>query len=349
MGAEGGRVDTRVQSDCETRQRRQRPAPVSRPVYAAIDLGTNNCRLLVARSAPGGFRVIDAFSRIVRLGEGVGRSNILSGDAIERTVSALRVCGTKMHRRGVTAARAVATEACRRATNCEQFLMRVKRETGIDIEIITAEEEARLAVVGCTPLLDPGRPYALVFDIGGGSTELMWLRLCAEGGPTVLNQISIPHGVVTLTEEYGGDFVSTDVYRRMIDRITDALTRFEASNAIATQAARGAVQLLGTSGTVTTLAGIHLGLPRYERSLVDGTYLDTDDALAVIRHLLSLDFCGRAAYPCIGRDRADLVIAGCAVFEAICEAWPVDRLRIADRGLREGILVELMAAGRVAN
>lgn len=323
-------------------------APVgARPVYAALDLGTNNCRLLIARPQGGrGFRVIDAFSRIVRLGEGLSRTRCLSEAAMQRAVSALRVCGLKLERRGVTAVRAVATEACRRADNCSAFVDRVRGETGIRIEIISPVEEARLAVAGCAPLLDPFLPRALVFDIGGGSTELMWLEVDRCGRPRLIDQISVPHGVVCLAEQYGGDRVPLPTYRAMIDEVVASLEAFEARNLIRAAVEARQVQMLGTSGTVTTLAGIHLGLPRYERALVDGSHLDLSDARAVISRLLALDCAGRAAFPCIGQDRADLVLAGCAVLDAITELWPVVRLRIADRGLREGILFDLIVGSR---
>lgn len=316
----------------------------SSPVFAAIDLGTNNCRLLVARAAGGSFRVIDAFSRTVRLGQGMSRSQILDPAAMDRALVALRLCGAKMVRRGVTHGRAVATEACRRAINGAEFLDRARSEVGLEIEAITSEEEARLALAGCAPLLDPGVDRALVFDIGGGSTEIMWLALEKGRRPMILDQVSLPLGVVGLTETYGGDRISPADFDTMIADISDALAVFEDRNQIRSQVARGRVQMLGTSGTVTTLAGIHLGLPRYERARIDGTYLKVDHARAVTRRLLTLDFEGRAAYACIGRDRADLVVAGCAVLEAICDTWPVERLRIADRGLREGILLDLINA-----
>jgi len=314
-------------------------------VLAALDLGTNNCRLLIARPLRHGFRVIDAFSRIVRLGEGLTRSDRLSDAAMARTVSALKICQSKMRHRGVTALRAVATEACRRAGNCAEFLDRVEQEAGIRIEIISPREEARLALAGCAPLLSPGTPKALVFDIGGGSTELVWLEM-VRGRPRLLDQVSLPLGVVNLTEIYGGDRISPETYRAMVDMVTDRLARFEARNRIAAQVAAGHVQMLGTSGTVTTLAGIYLGLPRYDRSKVDGTWLMRDDALGIVADLLGRDFEGRAANPCVGHDRADLVVAGCAVLEAIWTLWPVARLRIADRGVREGILSELAMASR---
>ncbi len=315
-------------------------------IYAALDLGTNNCRLLVARANGTGFRVIDAFSRIVRLGEGVNASGVLSEAAILRTLDALKVCAGKIVYRGVTRARYVATEACRRAGNCESFLDRVREATGIAIETITTAEEARLAVNGCAPLLDPTLPYAIVFDIGGGSTELVWLRLQAEptSEPEILGVVSLPFGVVTFTERYGGDAISAVDYEAMIGEAQAAMVSFARQHRIAEVLADGGVQMLGSSGTVTTLAGIRLGLPRYNRNLVDGSTLFFDEIRAVSDALAAADFASRAAHPCIGSERADLVVAGCAILEAICRLWPVGRLRVADRGVREGILFDLLAA-----
>ncbi len=315
------------------------------PVLAALDLGTNNCRLLIARPARDGFRVIDAFSRIVRLGEGLTRSDRLRDDAMARTVQALKVCRSKMERRGVSLVRAVGTEACRRADNCEEFLGQVAAETGLRIEIISPKEEARLALAGCAPLLDSTLPHALVFDIGGGSTELLWIRL-SRGRPVVLDQISVPLGVVNLTETYGGDRVCPLDYRRMMDRVGAALSDFDSRNHIAAAVSAGQVQMLGASGTVTTLAGIQMGLARYDRSRVDGAWLDRDKARSISETLLGLDYLGRSSQPCVGRDRADLVVAGCAILDAIWRQWPVPQLRIADRGVREGILFELAAHAR---
>jgi exopolyphosphatase/guanosine-5'-triphosphate,3'-diphosphate pyrophosphatase len=330
----------------ETRRAGVAASDAPAPVFAALDLGTNNCRLLVARAAGGGFRVIDAFSRIVRLGEGLSRSNHFSAEAIDRTLAALRVCSHKIKRRAATAVRAVATEACRRADDCGEFLALARRETGIVIEIISSREEARLALTGCAPLLDRGIPHALVFDIGGGSTELMWIAVDGGRRPRLIDQTSIPLGVVSLTELYGGDRIAPSVYATMVADLVGPLAAFEARNGIAVLVRRGAVQMLGTSGTATTLAGVHMGLARYDRSRVDGSYLAIGDARAVCRRLCALDYAERAAHPCIGRDRADLVVAGCAILEAICDAWPVTRVRIADRGLREGILTDLIAAAR---
>jgi len=321
-------------------------------VYAALDLGTNNCRLLIARPAADGFKVIDAFSRIVRLGEGLGRSGYLSEAAMTRTVQALRICAAKIRQRGVTQARTVATEACRRASNCGAFLNRVRRETGLKLEIISNDEEASLAVRGCAPLLDPGPSHALVFDIGGGSTELGWMRApprrrdgddnLAVAMPEVGGWHSIPIGVVTLAERHGGHRVTSRIYDTMIGEVRAALAPFEAEHRLGELVADGRLQMLGTSGTVTTLAGVHQDLPRYDRARVDGCYLDFETVRRISRRIAAMSYQRRAAHPCIGRDRADLVIAGCAILEAVCGTWPVGRLRVADRGLREGILLTMM-------
>jgi exopolyphosphatase/guanosine-5'-triphosphate,3'-diphosphate pyrophosphatase len=315
--------------------------------YAALDLGTNNCRLLIARPARGGFRVIDAFSRIVRLGEGLSATGALSETAMARTIEALKVCAGKIGQRRVTAGRFVATEACRRADNCNEFLERVRDEIGIEIEIISTAEEARLVVAGCAPLLHSRIPYALVFDIGGGSTEIVWLRRrgSASGSreaPEMLGSVSLPFGVVTFTERFGGIEVSPAIYRAMVAEAEAALQPFEREHGIRREVRARQVQMLGSSGTVTTLAGVHLALPRYIRAFVDGSMLTFDQIELVSRHLAGLDIEGRAANPCVGRERADLVLSGCAILDAICAIWPVGRLRVADRGIREGILFELM-------
>jgi exopolyphosphatase/guanosine-5'-triphosphate,3'-diphosphate pyrophosphatase len=329
------------------------PATLSRPVahrfapqYGALDLGTNNCRLLVARPAGPGFRVVDAFSRIVRLGEGLAATGALSEDAMGRALDALKICAGKITGRRVTAGRYVATEACRQAANCDMFLARVREEVGLEIEIISSTEEARLVVGGCAPLLNPRIPYAVVFDIGGGSTEIVWLRLW--GGrdrrrrPQILGLVSLPFGVVTLTDRFGGAEVSPATYRAMVAETMTALAPFERTHDILRHVRTGRVQMLGSSGTVTTLAGIHLALPRYTRALVDGSVLTFEQIAVVSAHLAGLDLAGRAANPCVGRERADLVLSGCAILDAICATWPVGQLRVADRGVREGILFDLM-------
>ena len=303
--------------------------------YAALDLGTNNCRLLIARPQGGGFQVVDAFSRIVRLGEGLAATGRLSDEAIERTIAALRVCADKLKRRDVALARSVATEACRRASNGAEFIQRAYRETGILLDIISAEEEARLAVLGCHALLEPGDGAALVFDIGGGSTELVLVDTLSQV-PAILDWHSAPWGVVSLTESVGQ--AGPETYAAMRARVRESFAAFAAR----LPAVPGRRRLLGTSGTVTTLASVHLKLTSYDRSAVDGLLMPTAAMREVSRRIAALDMAGRSKVPCIGVERADLVVAGCAILEEILDLWPAEQLGIADRGIREGILRRLM-------
>jgi len=328
-------------AEARTRMRAARPGQV----MAALDLGTNNCRLLIARQGNSGFQVIDAFSRIVRLGEGVSQSGALSSAAMDRTIEALKVCSAKMQRRGVSLMRSVATEACRRAANGIEFLERTRAETGVELEIITTAEEAKLAFSGCMPLLDRARPYAIVFDIGGGSTELGWIDLHGHQ-PRIIAWHSMPIGVVTLTERFGAEAAPNEspaeFYERMVEEVQDNLAPFAQAIGAHRMIARSQVQLLGTSGTVTTLSGIQMELPRYDRSVVDGSFLEFGDVDRISKRLAEQNCGERATNPCIGTERADLVVSGCAVLSAICRQWPIGRLRVADRGVREGILMTLM-------
>lgn len=312
-------------------------------VIAALDLGTNNCRLLVARVHPGGFRVIDGFSRIVRLGEGLEFTGALSEAAMSRTSQALSVCAEKIRRREVACGRYVATEACRRASNGAAFIDRIAEETGLRLETIPSREEAELTLAGCLPLLDPVVPYALTFDVGGGSAEILWVRLHERQDPEILGWISLPCGVVTMTERYGTPEFSAQDYGTMVDDIIALLRPFDEMYGISQAIARGEAQMLGTAGTVTTIAGVHMGLTRYNRAMVDGAWLDFDALHSVSRMLVTSSFSERAAHACIGQGRAELVVAGCGVLEAVCRVWPAGRLRVADRGVREGILLALSA------
>ena len=312
--------------------------------YAALDLGTNNCRLLVARPSGDGFHVIDAFSRIIRLGEGITASGRLNEAAIERAVEALGICRDKMRNRDVTRARLIATEACRAAANGEEFLARVAQEVGLELEVIDRGTEAELAASGCTPLIDPQVDGVILFDIGGGSSELVRLARSApvERGPPlpeIESRVSLPVGVVTLAERHGGHQVTREVYEAMVAEVAVFVDRFAArcgSRSVEH------MHMLGTSGTVTTIAGVHLNLRRYERRRVDGCWMSLEQVTLVTERLLAMSYDERAANPCIGVDRADLVLAGCAILEAIRRAFPCRRLRVADRGLREGMLVKMM-------
>ncbi|MEJ6010667.1 Ppx/GppA phosphatase family protein [Novosphingobium aquae] len=335
--------------DASPRKQYAGPRAGLRQAYAAIDLGTNNCRLLIARPSGEHFVVIDAFSRVVRLGEGLAQSGRLSDEAMDRAVEALRVCGEKLRKRNVHLARSVATEACRRASNGMDFIERVREETGIHLNVITAQEEARLAVLGCHILLESGEGPAMIFDIGGGSTELVLI----ESGPTVpriLDWHSVPYGVVSLSETCGeegeGEAARIERYAAMRKLVRDSFADF-AQRISPKRLSRPITELrlLGTSGTVTTLASLHLDLPQYDRRAVDGLIVPSQDMRAISEKLSSMSPEQRRELPCIGRERADLVVAGCAILETILDLWPADRLGVADRGIREGILRSLMASG----
>jgi len=323
------------------RRPQRRTFPSDAKLYGALDLGTNNCRLLVATPSHGGFEVVDAFSRIVRLGEGAGANKRLSQEAMDRTISALRVCSNKLKYLKVDRFRLIATEACRMTDNGALFLQRVKDEIGLELEMIDRATEAQLAVAGASPLICEDATRVLVFDIGGGSTELAWLSI-ENGEQKIEAWTSIPAGVVTVAEEFGGVFVDEKVFAAMREKIRPSMEKFSKETKDFCKDGQGPCHLLGTSGTVTTICGIHLQLPRYDRSAVDGCWLNGHDMGSVTQELLMMSHQQRAASPCIGEQRADLVMAGCAIFEEIRAIWPTDRIRVADRGLREGILASLM-------
>jgi exopolyphosphatase/guanosine-5'-triphosphate,3'-diphosphate pyrophosphatase len=320
------------------------------PLLAVLDLGTNNCRLLIATPAPGmvketaqgagaaSFRVVDSFSRIVRLGEGVNQRGLLSEPALDRTIAALKICSERIAKYNVKHVRAIATQAARLARNADVLVRRARDEAGLDLAVISAEEEADLAAEGCAPLI--GRKYkgALVFDIGGGSTEIIWLQKSA-AGPEKKFTASVPLGVVSLAEAYGAASTSRAGFERMQ---ADLRSRFEG---FVRQMGEGfdvrKHHLLGTSGTVTTLAAIALKLPRYNRAKVDGSWHETAHMLRVVDRLVGQDTEALAKIGSIGAERADLMLPGCAIFAAICSLWPAPMLRVADRGLREGMLRQL--------
>ena len=347
-GSEAHRAPTSETGGAPTRFR---PAWQGRQAYAAIDLGTNNCRLLIARPSGENFTVIDAFSRVVRLGEGLATSGVLSQEAMDRTLGALHICADKLRRRNVHLARSVATEACRRAANGAEFIARVREETGIFLDVISAQEEARLAVLGCHILLEQGEGPAMIFDIGGGSTELVLID-SGERVPRILDWQSVPWGVVSLTETCDAIDAEDTLpdalaahYARMRRLVADSFADFSAR--IEPLRARGRpdeLRLLGTSGTVTTLASLHLELPQYDRRAVDGLIMPVEAMREISARLSGMRIDERRQLACIGRERADLVVAGCAILETILDLWPAQRLGVADRGIREGILRSLMAA-----
>ncbi|UIP06769.1 Ppx/GppA family phosphatase [Erythrobacter sp. SDW2] len=327
-------------------QRPQRSGPHHRQAYAALDLGTNNCRLLIARPTGENFTVIDAFSRVVKLGEGLAHSGRLSDEAMDRALGALKICSEKLQRRNVWLARSVATEACRRAENGAEFIARVREETGIVLDIITAQEEARLAVLGCHILLEQGDGRAVIFDIGGGSTELVLIEPDGRAVPRILDWQSVPWGVVSLSDmvprRARGEEARIARYSEMRRVVGESFAPF--AERVAEAARQPDIRLLGTSGTVTTLASLHLELPQYDRRAVDGLIVPSASMRDISTRLSGMSVEERCTLPCIGNDRAELVVAGCAILEAILDIWPAQKLGVADRGIREGILRSLMAA-----
>jgi exopolyphosphatase/guanosine-5'-triphosphate,3'-diphosphate pyrophosphatase len=325
------------------------------PVYAALDLGTNNCRLLIARPHDSSFRVLDGFTRIVRLGEGLSVTGRLSDAAMDRTIEALKQCRNKLREHEPARMRLIATEACRQASNGVEFVARIKAETGLDLEIVDRQTEAELAVTGCADLIEAESDGALMFDIGGGSSELAWLdfrggrpRRQGRMAASIRSWQSLPVGVVSIAEKFGGVTVTPESFEAMVAYVAGHLREFKGRGKLRQMIADHPVHLIGTSGTVTTLAGLHLGLERYERQKVDGLWMARAEVDATMKALLAMPFERRVAHPCIGRDRADLVLPGCAIFEAIRREWPTERVRVADRGLREGILISLIDADRGA-
>jgi exopolyphosphatase / guanosine-5'-triphosphate,3'-diphosphate pyrophosphatase len=331
---------------------RRKDAP---PLLAALDLGTNNCRLLIVeapeqRDPPATLKVVDSFSRIVRLGEGLTARNDLSQEAIDRTIEALKHCRKKLDKYHPARSRFVATEACRRARNAKSFLAQAQEKTGMKIEIISAEEEANLAFKGCASLLKPEPKHAMVFDIGGGSTEFMRVEIGGKPDKTspllphkVVEWFSLPHGVMNLSEKFGGSAFAEIYYEEMVSYLMERIESFDSSLMMYEAAKAQQLQLLSTSGTVTTLAAIYLGLPKYERTKIDGITLSVAKLRQAIEATLHMRASERFNHPCIGSDRSDYIISGCAIFEAVCRLWPVKDVTIADRGVREGIIMSMLA------
>lgn len=334
----------------------------SRQLYAALDLGTNSCRMLIAQPKGDQFRVIDSFSKSVQLGAGLESSGRLSRASMNRTISAIRVCQQKLRRHKVKRMRLVATEACRRAGNGAVFMRQIKRETGLQLEIIAAQEEARLAMISCAPLVSPRAEQVLVVDIGGGSTELVWIDIGqvapekraqaimgvkqgfagadeTAGAAKIIDWISVPLGVATLRDQFIDVEDDAGRFALMSLSFEEQLEAFVPYDAVHDM---DGFQMIGTSGTITTVAASHLGLKRYDRTKVDGLRMTSDQIHRVIEGYLRLGPDGRRDDPRIGKDRQALIMSGAAILQALIRTWPTNRLSVADRGLREGLLYAQM-------
>ncbi|MEM6602958.1 MAG: Ppx/GppA phosphatase family protein [Pseudomonadota bacterium] len=320
-------------------------------MFAALDLGTNNCRLIVAKPDGADYAVEETFSRSVRLGEGLWSHGKIQADAEERTILALKECAERLEKYDIIRKRFVATEACRMAENSDTFLHNVAEATGLKLKIISRQEEARLATMACTSLLDRGYDRALLFDIGGGSTEMVWLNLHSgiykKGGfwlPEIIAWKSLPKGVVLLAEEFAKNNHTEEFYQHIVRETYAEIKEFYANIRNTDTKNWKSFHLVGTSGTVTTLAALSLGLKKYNRFAVDGIWMHDEmllDLIKKVRHQgKSLD----VAQNFVGMERADLLVPGCAILQAMTEFFPHIKLRVADRGIREGIMMELMIA-----
>ncbi len=311
--------------------------------YAAIDLGTNSCRLVIAQPTPSSFHVVETYSKITRLGEGIINENLLSRPAIRRTIAALKVCRAIIEEYApIVRMRFVATAACRRALNCRDFENAVKKETGLNMEVISSREEARLAVVGCMPLLNRMIKRALVFDIGGGSTEISLARVTETGKTFIEGFVSLPYGVVTISEAFPGKDMTNLAYDTVVERTQKILQEFEEKHNISEAIKNQEIQVIGTSGTVTVLGAVHLNLPRYNRAAVDGIAMSGAEIDKVVKKIKNMGYEGRCKHSCIGKLKADLTMAGCTIIESLCSFWPISEITIADRGIREGMLLDMM-------
>ena len=359
--AETDNVDASAKKPAQRRRRKRKgpTGPRKNAAFGAVDLGTNNCRLLVAKPTDDGFSVIDSYSRVVRLGAGLSSTGSLAQSSMDAAVEAIRVCADKMKHRGVRRWRCIATQACRQADNGAEFMARVKAETGLSFEIISPRVESRLAVMGCLSLADMSKDVVLVVDIGGGSSELSWVdvRKLKQGEdhrvhrPPISAWASLPAGVVTLSEAIPeiGDSPEAlaERYAAMKAHVFDLIQKAGCETRFTKAFAAGKGHIIGTSGTITSLAGIHLGLPYYQRNKVDGLWMNSAHAISISRRMAALPVDERAKEPCIGHDRASLLVAGCAIMDVLLELWPAQRIRVADRGLREGMLMGLMSQSGV--
>jgi len=326
----GAEFSESVGSDSAHKGHKRRRRRRKSKTYAALDLGTNNCRLLIARPKEDGFRVIDSYSKVVRLGAGLQSSGRLSQESMNMAVDAIEVCARKMK---------------------TKILDRVKSETGIALEIISPRVEARLSVMGCINLIDISKDVALVVDIGGGSTELSWVdvRTLRENGglvrayrPPISAWTSLPVGVVTLSERVPEHDDRETWYAELKQVVHDTIVEKQAQTRFTNLFKAGKGHLIGTSGTITSLAGINLELPYYQRDKVDGSTMTSKSAIDICRRMSAMSYEERSQEPCIGEDRARLLVAGCAITDVLCELWPSESINVADRGLREGILMGLM-------
>jgi len=308
---------------------------------ATIDVGSNTVRLLVADAGEASaWRVLDEAQQVTRLGEGLAAAGVLGEAPAARTLAVVRAYAERGRRAGAARVRIVATSAVREAANGRAFAATIERATGVALRVVSGEEEARLTLLGVRRGLGDPAGALVVCDIGGGSTEY----ILAEGA-RVRALASLRLGVVPLAERFA--------FPEAVDRARyDALRaevrgRLERELPTPFRGARGA-RLVGTAGTVTTLAALDLGLARYDAARVQGHRLGRAAVEAQLRRLGALPVAARGALPCLEPGRADLIVPGVAIVQATLDCLGAEALTVSDWGLREGILLDALEgdAGR---
>lgn len=298
---------------------------------ATIDLGSNTVRLLVADvEGPGRWRVVAEHQTVTRLGEGLAATGALGEVPMARTLAVVRDYVARGAALGATETRIVATSAVREAANGSVFAAAVERATGWRVRVVSGEDEARLTLLGVRHGVGPLAGPVVVFDIGGGSTEYI-----LADGEQVRATASLRLGVVPLAERYPfPERVDRSRYAALLREVMRQLARELPAEILSARPAH----LVGTAGTVTTLAALDLGLPRYDAGRVQGHRLSRAAIERLGARLGSLTVGERAALPCLEPGRADLIVPGVAIVMATLDCLGVDGLTVSDSGLREGIL-----------
>ncbi len=309
-------------------------------MFATIDIGTNSVLLLIGDSLPDGrIRIAADEARITRIGEGLTQSENLSAEAIERTLAALKEYRQLCEKHHVSASAVVATEALRRASNADQFLLRARDEMGFEIEVVTPEKEAWLTFHACA------REFGtdiLVCDVGGGSTELIWGR--PQSGETKsetssCQYISMPIGSVVLTEHFiKNDPVTADEFKEICTIIDQHLAQ-----ALQSLSHRHADKLIATAGTATTIAAIEKHMTSFDHSKIHGIVLEMLDVQVIIDELKMKSVAERRKIVGLQKGREDVILSGAIILDRVMRRLGYDVTTVSDRGLRWGLFYERFA------
>lgn len=307
--------------------------------FAAIDLGSRNCRTIVGcQSKAGAFEYIETYSKSVSLADGVAASKKLSRKSMDRTIEALAFCSKVLSRYAGLTYLAVATDAMRRAENASVFIKRVKRELGLIISIITPQEEAYYAALGCIEVLSLETEIFVVFDIGGGSSEIALCRQKSDKDIELIDSLSIPYGVINLLESK--DHLTFSGYSNLVQKISD-LSRDFLNQYATTLDFVNNFQCIGTSGTTTTVAALNMNLRFYDREKINDSILQFSEILKTVHYVQSLSEDERKLHPYISQSNEDLVLGGLTILEGIVRGLPASTITVTDRGVRDGVVYAL--------